>query len=320
MRTLIQNLLLFFCLPALLITSCQKDDANPPTDPNAVLSLIDSEAACASMLVTGNFVQGKPLQTNENIKLEVVVSKAGGWSFSSDTLNGFSFSGSGNFSDTGKHVISLLGSGTPINTGNYVFSTTIGSVKRSILISVLKGDVVIEAVPLKSYFKATVDGVQYYTEAPTIGPDNIPYGRGGNDTVSFASFVGANISPAPPGSATASLQKGLLNSFSTSTEADFKNFFKPGAYPFSGRTCSNIFLPGIIFGLSFSNSELWTTLRSGADQTGSSFTIVGIEDGHDNKGHYFVKVKSRFNCRLYNLQGNQVKELKDGEMVSFFIK
>jgi hypothetical protein len=254
------------------------------------------------------------------MQVDIVVSKAGKWSFSSDTINGFSFSGSGNFADIGKQRITLNASGIPASAGNYVFSTTKGSVKSSVIIPVIGNEVVIESVPLKSYFKGIIGGVPYYVEAPTIGPDNIPYGRGGGDTASFSSFVAPGVSPNPPGTGTASLQKNFLYNYNTSTEADFKNFFKTGAYAFSAKKCTSNISPGIIFVWADANNEFWATLKDLADQTGSAFAIVGVEDGHDNAGHYFVKVKSKFNCRLYNLKTGAMKELTDGELVSFFIK
>ena len=310
---------LILCLFALIILGCQKEDSGDNADPFAVFNLAASDSACIAMTLNGNFLQGKQVTTNENLQIQVVISKPGKWSFSSDTLNGFSFSGNGNFTDTGKHLITLAASGIPASTGNYVFSMTKGSVKRSVSIAVVKSNVVIESVPLKSYFKGTIGGVEYYVEVPTVGPNDIPYGQGGGDTASFSSFVGPGIFPNPPGTGTISLQKGFLYHYNSSTEADFKNFFKPGAYPFSAKKCAGIF-PGVILAWTDSNNEPWVTLKDMADQAGSSFTITGIEDGHDNKGHYFVKVISKFNCRLYNFRSSETKELKNGELVSFFIK
>ena len=67
-----------------------------------------------------------------------------------------------------------------------------------------------------------------------------------------------------------------------------------------------------------SDNAGWSTIIEGTDQGGSSFTITGIEDGRDNKGIYFVKVKSKFNCKLYNVRTKEMKELKDGEAVTYF--
>ncbi|HVG14569.1 MAG TPA: hypothetical protein VM935_06400 [Chitinophagaceae bacterium] len=42
-----------------------------------------------------------------------------------------------------------------------------------------------------------------------------------------------------------------------------------------------------------------------------------MEEGHDKKQIYFVKVKFRFNCKLYNVRTREMRELKDGEGVTF---
>ena len=89
---------------------------------------------------------------------------------------------------------------------------------------------------------------------------------------------------------------------------------------FSANKCNNNILPGVILIWNDANNQSWGTLKGFEDQAGSFFIITGVEDGHDNKGHYFVKVRSRFNCKLYNMRTNEMKELTDGEAVSFFIK
>jgi hypothetical protein len=115
------------------------------------------------------------------------------------------------------------------------------------------------------------------------------------------------------------LQKGFLSDYSTITEADFKNFFKPGAYPFSTK-CGNNISSGIILLWADANRQGWRTITDFADQTGSFFTIVGVEDGHDSKGIYFVKVRARFSCKLYYPTTGEMVELTDGESVSYFKK
>jgi hypothetical protein len=324
MKKPIKDLLLLLCFSCLLILGCQKDPSEngviEPVDSSAVFNLAGLDTACPAIITNGNFLEGKKLTTTESIQIEVDISKVGKWSFSSDTLNGFSFAGSGTFANTGKQLITLNATGTPAAPGSFYFSITKGSLKKFFTISVLKSDIPTEMVPLKSYFKGTIGGVQYYVEIPTTGPDNLPHATGGGDTASFSSFVSPGIFPNPPGTGTLSLQKGFMYHFFTSTEADFKKFFQPGAYSFSTNKCNNNIPPGVIVVWSDANNQSWGTLRGFEDQAGSFFMITSIEDGHDTQGHYFVKVRSRFNCKLYNMRTNEMKELTDGDAVSFFIK
>lgn len=319
MKKFVKGPLVLFCLSCLLIASCEKEPS-VQGESLAIFNLMASDSGCSVITINGSFFEGKQLTDNESIKIEVTVSQAGKWLFSSDTVNGFSFTGSGAFTDTGKQAITLKAWGTPARVGNFFFSAAKNSLKRFFSISVLKNDIPTEAVSLKSYVKATIGGVPYYVEAPTIGADNIPYAQSAGDTASFGSFVGPGVYPNPPGTGTLSLNKGFMYHYLSSSDADFKKFFQPGAYPFSSNKCSNIVFQGIVLSWNDFNNQFWTTLKEFGDQRGSSFTIVGIEDGYNNKGHYFVKVKSRFNCKLYNRKTGEMAELTDGEAVSFFIK
>ena len=326
MRISIISLCLIFCFQGLVMTSCQKvadyvdgQHVKPAVDSLAEYELTASDSACSPIETNGNFLVATSLTGSENVKLEVNVTKAGKWQYSSDTINGFSFSASGTFTNTGKENIILNGSGTPLSPGNYMFSLKKASSVLHVSIAVLEGDITVEGVPLKSYFKGRIGGIDYNVVVDIDGPDNIPYGFGSRgDSMSFASFLTPGIYPNPPGSGTVSLQKQFIYPFSTSTDAHFKAFFKPGAYPFVPSKCLNLGYSGIILSWVDSDGNEWDTIREFGDQSGSSFKIVGIEDGYDSQGRYFVKVKSRFNCKLYLRPGGQMQELTNGEMVSFF--
>ena len=308
----------FYCL---LFISCERDEmyeTPQQVDSLAVFTLMSADSPCVVITSDSIFVKGKPLTSSQKIQFDIKVSKTGYWSLTTDTANDFFFSGKGNFIDTGRKTITLTASGTPIIAGTEYFSITAGNTRRSIAVPVIKTDIIEELVPLTSYFKAKIGGVDNYVEAPKQGPDDITYGRGGVDTVSFASFIN-NINQATPGSVT--IQKGMVYNYPNITEAEFKAFFKPGGYPFVLSRCTNIYFAGItiIWGQPQTN-EIWHTANPTSDQRGSSFTIVGVEDGHNSKGNYFVKVKSTFNCRLYNIRTGEMKELTNGEMVSYFFK
>lgn len=290
----------------------------------SLFNIAITESDCAAITLHGHYLENIPLTANETISVEVDVIQAGQWSFSTLTLNGFYFSGSGNFEKTGQQTLLLNGAGTPLSPGNYRFLLTDTS-SATFLISVLKHDVVEEIVGQKSYFKATIDGVEYNFDASLPGPDNIAYGYGSGvgDATSFASFLVGGTYPSIPGPGVLSLQKNYIYNYSNSTEADFKNFFTPGAYPFVCPGSCNMSdkTPGIlIYWVDSSSHKGWGTRDGAANQEGSSFTIVGIEDGHNLAGNYFVKVKSRFNCTLYDHETNDSIALTDGEMVSYFIR
>ncbi|ULQ52007.1 hypothetical protein [Flavihumibacter fluvii] len=307
-----------------LVLGCAKDysyEGKAVGNPTAVFNIAITETDCAAITLHGQYRQNIALTANETVSVEVDVIQAGQWAFSTTTVNGFSFSGSGNISNTGKQNIVLNGAGTPLSPGNYRFALTDTSAV-TFLISVLKQDVAEEAVEQTSYFKATIGGVAYNFDAALPGPDDIPYGYGGGDTASFASFLVGGTYPSIPGPGVVSLQKNYLYNYYGSTEADFKNFFTPGAYAYVSPGSCNItdMTPGILLYWAETGGDVWGTRDGPGNQEGSSFTIVGIEDGHNTAGNYYVKVKTRFNCILYNLTNGESRALTNGEMVSYFIK
>ncbi len=311
------NSFFIFLLVCIVAAGCEKEISGPPKELPPLFILPAPDVAGFHKVNNGEFLVGRSLTGNEIIEAQALVSRIGKWSFSTDTLNGFSFSGSGSFTDTGRQTISLKAGGIPVSAGNYRFAIKKDLLKTEFLISVYKTDIPVEAVPLKTYFKATIGGIPYYVEEPSVGPDNVVWASGGKDTVSFSGFVSPGITPNPPGTGTLSLQKNFIYNYAASTEADFKKFFAPGAYPLTVRYGNSI-SAGMILHWNDSDNTVWTTIIEGTDQSGSAFNITGIEDGRDNKGIYFVKVKSRFNCKLYNVRTKEMKELKDGESVTYF--
>lgn len=314
-----------FVLSVCLVASCQKEislDVSGQGSSTAAFNIANFESGCPSIFINGHYVNDVALTSNENITVDVEVTKAGHWEFGTSTVNGFSFSGGGTFSNTGKQVIVLNGMGKPLSPGNYNFSTP-GTAGDGFLIRVLNHDAVEETVGSDSYFKVSFVGQDYNVPAQTQGPNDIPYGFGPGDTANFTSFMMGGDYPNIPAPGTVSLQKNGMPNFYGSSDADFKNFFKPGAYPITNFNPCNSFLngtTGILLTLSDSNEDSWSTINGTANQEGSSFAIVGIEDGYNNAGNYFVKVKSRFNLKLYSHQTGEMRELTNGEMVSYFIK
>lgn len=313
----------FFCLFILLL-SCEKetseDSSRLPTDSTAVFTLTADDADCSVLKVDGGLWVGVVLGEDVSIKAEVEVLKAGNWKYSTDTINGFFFAGSGSFTETGNKEIILKGSGVPDKPGNYIFSFPRDSTAVfHQLVHVLQRDVEPEAVPAETYFKITFGGVEYEVfNYRGNGPDDVASGYSGIDTFSMSSFVdGGNAVP----KGTISLQKQYIYDYTNSTEADVKDFLTVGAYPYLGlrdHPCKDLDFrsDGIIMFFSDENRDGWDTMSGSGNQEGSSFVIADAEDGYDSQGRYYVKTLTRFNCKLYNKTG-EMKELI-GEMASYF--
>ncbi len=83
--------------------------------------------ACAGATIAGTYLAGIPLIGQNTVAIQVVVTTGGAYSIMTNTVNGFSFSGSGFFSTLGLQTVLLTASGTPIAAGNDVFTPSGGS-------------------------------------------------------------------------------------------------------------------------------------------------------------------------------------------------
>lgn len=88
---------------------------------------VDYALNCSSINVQGDYFIAKELVNSNKIVLEVNVNTVGYWSITTNTVNGYSFNGSGNFTTTGIHTIELVGAGKPLASGTNLFSFTSNS-------------------------------------------------------------------------------------------------------------------------------------------------------------------------------------------------
>jgi hypothetical protein len=97
---------------------------NPPV---ASFTLTGSPSSCINAVVAGTYAKGASLDTSNKVTLGVNVTAAGTYSFSTNTINGYSFLGSGTFANTGIQSIVLLASGKPVANGTDNFTVSGGA-------------------------------------------------------------------------------------------------------------------------------------------------------------------------------------------------
>ena len=68
-------------------------------------------------VVSGTFVQGMLLDTSAKVNMNVMVTTAGTYTISTNSVNGYTFSGKGTFAATGLQSVVLTAAGTPITNG-----------------------------------------------------------------------------------------------------------------------------------------------------------------------------------------------------------
>lgn len=118
------------------IVSCQKEVSFEQGSPSKG-SLQDSVGDCLSKTVTGNYIVAKALNDSNFIDVTVNVTQAGRYTIYTDTVNGYSFRATGNFSSIGQSTVRLKGSGTPQAAGSDDFTIIYDSSFCSVTITVL---------------------------------------------------------------------------------------------------------------------------------------------------------------------------------------
>ncbi len=85
---------------------------------------------CSQISVNGTYIAGKALTTSNYLSIPVNVTKAGEYSITVTTANGYNFYTSSTFLSTGTFVVQVPGQGTPVNaqTDNLAFASNGNSV------------------------------------------------------------------------------------------------------------------------------------------------------------------------------------------------
>src|ERR671912_631751 len=106
--------------------SCEKERSleNSKATNASSGSLQTSAGECLPKLVEGAYVEGVALNTANSIEVDVDVDKAGAYFITTDTLNGYYFSASGEFTSTGINTVQLTGKGKPLGDGGDIFTVS----------------------------------------------------------------------------------------------------------------------------------------------------------------------------------------------------
>ncbi|MEP7375813.1 MAG: hypothetical protein ABI675_20620 [Chitinophagaceae bacterium] len=309
------------CCIGLLLAGCQKETPGIPAEPKAIFTIAPLPNGCSDIIIDGSFFTGEAIAGADSIRVKVDVLETGLWSYHTDTINGISFSGAGTINDRGLQYISVAPKGIPVLPGNFVHTYKSDTSQVNIYASVLDKNVAPEAVPSDTpYFKLTIDNISYNITNDNNDPSRqVGIWSPSADSGSVGCGIGPGTYPNPPGTGTISIQKNYIGTTNPDlTDDEFKAFFRPGAYRFAIKTCESV-TDGFLISWNDSDSNNWSTYY-GNGQEGSYFKIVGLTDGYNSNGKYYVKAKMRFKCKLYSYPAGQMKELTNGEMVAYFVR
>jgi hypothetical protein len=131
----------------------------------AVFSLDGAPGACMNDSLFGSYINGIVLDSNSKIKIEINVISAGAYSINTNTVNGYGFSTSGTFLQTGAQSIFLTAKGTPINAKTDAFTVNTGISSCSFNVNVLTPLIVSGS----DYFPLSANSYWTYDDLVNIG-------------------------------------------------------------------------------------------------------------------------------------------------------
>lgn len=91
---------------------------------------------CDRSKLKGDYFKDSVLHSTHEITFEIQAEQTGKWNIKTETINGMSFSGSGEFTTTGLHNISLKGTGKPLKHGLFQFRAESGANYCSFIVKV----------------------------------------------------------------------------------------------------------------------------------------------------------------------------------------
>ena len=107
-----------------------------PAASGAVCTLGGGPGACTPSTVNGTYTPGVVLSAANTLQVQINATTAGAYIISTNTVTGFSFSGTGS-AVLGNQLITLNGSGTPTTAGAQTFTVTIGTSTCTFVVNVV---------------------------------------------------------------------------------------------------------------------------------------------------------------------------------------
>jgi hypothetical protein len=130
---------LFLIALVFILAACKKE-LSVENGAASIGALQGSGGECLPKTVGGNYNVGQALVGDSNfIEVTVTVLQPGRYTINTDTLNGYFFSASGNFTAVGESRVKLRGSGRPIAVGQDIFEVRYDSTFCSVPITVGSG-------------------------------------------------------------------------------------------------------------------------------------------------------------------------------------
>ena len=124
---------------SLCLFSCQKEHSLENSKNTTSGGSLQSDATgdCLPKNLQGAYIAGTTLSSTNFIEVDIDVDVKGTYFITTDTINGYYFSGSGEFADTGLNTVKLTGKGKPLAQGEDIFTVSFDSTYCNIPVTVL---------------------------------------------------------------------------------------------------------------------------------------------------------------------------------------
>jgi hypothetical protein len=99
----------------------------PAASNTGVYTLNGAPGVCGGAVSAGTYAVGTALTVANTTQLQVTVTTVGSYNISTNSVNGFSFAGTGNFTTLGVQSVLLTATGTPTAAGTFNFTATAGA-------------------------------------------------------------------------------------------------------------------------------------------------------------------------------------------------
>jgi hypothetical protein len=128
-------------------TACEKEYSYEGGAPVSVgtntgtasFTFTNTNGNCTNAVINGTYTQNTPLNSSNSVVISVNVTTAGTYTINTATINGITFSATGNFANTGSQTIRLIGSGIPSGAGANTFIAGATGCSFSILTTAASG-------------------------------------------------------------------------------------------------------------------------------------------------------------------------------------
>ncbi len=136
MRTALSALTLF----GIILISCQKETSFETNDtPSDGAVQADISGNCQGIAIAGVYKKDTTLNNSHYLDVTVTVATPGSYKIYSDTINGYYFSASGQFTAAGSNTVRLKGTGKPLATGTNNFKLNYDSTQCFFSVTVTDG-------------------------------------------------------------------------------------------------------------------------------------------------------------------------------------